>query len=149
MGTNFKKDISVGSKESIQLGNNYFTEGKIENTSTSAVIDLVPGDILARDASGNIVKFEASGDNNTAMPIGFNTDYRTVPVKVSTTNGKAVIKVVTAGRIDADVVKFGSGVDWDTQITFQDSVPGTIVQKTFQQLVESLGFEIEFGKHHD
>lgn len=143
MGTNFKKDIDFGAKESIQLGNNYFTEGSIAN-ATGTDVDLVPGDILARDAAGKIVKFSATGDNNTAMPIGFNTDYRTVPA-----SGSAVIKVVTAGRIDADVVKFEAGVDWDTAITFVDSVPGTTVVKTIQQLVESLGFEIEFGKHHD
>lgn len=141
MGTNAKFNINVGDvKETIQIGNNTFTEGVFTNASGSDV-DLPVGAILARDENNNIIPFNHLDTGSAGVVIGFNTDARTIPA-----NGESVIKVVTSGFIDADVVKFDTGVDWDTAVIYEDADSTQVFERTIQELVESRGFEIEFGK---
>lgn len=141
MGTNAKFGLTPGNiKETIQLGYNSFSEDEIANATGNDVI-LEVGAIMARQADGTLVVFDATKTDNEGIIVGFNTDARTVRA-----NGDAIVKIVTGGKIDADVVKFASGVDWDTQVTLEDSVPGTVITRTIKELVEMRGFEIEFGK---
>ena len=141
MGTNAIFGATPGNfKETIQLGYNTFSEDTIANaTGTDVVLEV--GAIMARSATGALIAFDETSTSNAGIIVGFNTDSRTVPA-----TGNAIVKIVTGGKIDADVVKFGSGVDWDTQVTLEDSAPGTVLVRTIKELVEMRGFEIEFGK---
>lgn len=141
MGTNAKFGITPGNiKETIQLGYNSFSEDEIANATGDDVV-LEVGAIMARKDDGTLVVFDATATDNEGIIVGFNTDARTIPA-----NGDAIVKIVTGGNIDASVVKFATGVDWDTQVTLNDSVPGAVITRTIKELVEARGFEIEFGK---
>lgn len=141
MGTNAKFGETLGNiKETIQLGYNTFSEDEIANATVDDVI-LEVGAIMARKADGSLVVFDATATDNEGIIVGFNTDARTIPA-----NSDCIVKIVTSGKIDADVVKFASGVTWSTQVTLNDSTPGALITRTIKELVEARGFEIEFGK---
>ena len=128
------------SKETIQLGYNTYSEDKIAN-ATAADVTLKVGDIMARTAAGNLVVFDATSNANAGVIVGFNTDARTVPA-----SGDCIVKIVTGGKINADVVKFAAGVTWATQVTLKDGGTDTVIVRTVKELVEARGFEIDFGK---
>lgn len=143
MGTNAKFGQTLGNiKETIQLGYNTFSEDEIANATGDDVI-LEVGAIMARKADGSLVVFDATKTDNEGIIVGFNTDARTIPA-----NGDAIVKIVTGGKIDANVVKFASNVDWDTQVTLEDQASPAVgvITRTIKELVEARGFEIEFGK---
>lgn len=143
MGTNAKFGQTLGNiKETIQLGYNTFSEDEIANATIDDVV-LEVGAIMARQADGTLVVFDATATDNEGVIVGFNTDARTIPA-----NGDCIVKIVTGGKIDADVVKFATGVTWSTQVTLEDgATPGVaVITRTIKELVEARGFEIEFGK---
>ncbi len=143
MGTNAIFGANIGNfKETIQLGYNTYSEDEIANATASDVI-LKVGDIMARQADGTLVVFDATATDNAGVIVGFNTDARTVPA-----NGDCIVNIVTGGKINADVVKFASGVTWTTQVTLEDQATPAVgvITRTIKELVEARGFEIDFGK---
>lgn len=140
MGVNHITNVGLGAvKETIQIGHNLFGEGKISNAGVADVV-LKVGDILSKKANGELVIFDAAKKDVEGIIVGFNIEARTVPV-----SGSAEIQYVKGGLIDANVVKFASGVTFDTIVELQTNSE-TTWKKSILQLTEEIGCEVHFGK---
>ena len=140
MGVNHLTDIGLGGvKETIQIGHNLFGEGTISNAGGDDVV-LQVGDILSKNASGELVIFDAAKTDVEGIIVGFSIEARTVPA-----GGSAEIQYVKGGLIDANVVKFATGVTFDTIVELQTD-GNTTWEKSILQLTEEIGCEVHFGK---
>lgn len=108
MGVNHIK-TNVVAKETVQLGNNYFSR-EIMTAASAGVLEV--GTVVGRlKTTGKLVVLDpADATNGSCFPVGIVTDPKTMVV------GDNKVTIVTSGRVDQSVIKFPVGTTMATVV---------------------------------